>query len=98
TASGFPPNTSAQITVNGTVLTDSIPIDNSGGLTFQLDTGLASTGEYLVTARASQSQATASFWLGPSYPVRAQDGSGTILHVPQGIAFTHLVYFPLAGS
>jgi uncharacterized delta-60 repeat protein len=94
TGSDFPPNSQAMIVVNGSTLTSTLAVDGFGGFVFLLDTSQADVGRYFVTATANPS-ATADFVLDLNAPLRPQEGSGPILNVPSGIAFTRLVYLPL---
>jgi Tol biopolymer transport system component len=91
TGSDFPPNDAATVVINGVILTQALMIDSSGSITFLLDTSQADPGSYFVTLTVN-STATTGFILDPSAPLRPQEGSGTILDVPGGIAFTRFVY------
>jgi hypothetical protein len=93
TATDFPANSTAAIVVNGITLTNTLPVDSSGGVEFLLDTSQAEAGFYSVTATANPS-ATTFFTLDPNAPLRPQEGSGVILNVPSGIAWKAL-YLPL---
>jgi len=92
--SNFPPNSIATIVINGTMLTDTLAVGGSGSFVFLLDTSQADVGRYFVTATVNPS-ATADFTLNPNAPLRLQEGTGPILNVPSGIAFTEFVYLPL---
>ncbi|MFO7538975.1 MAG: calcium-binding protein [Chloroflexota bacterium] len=92
--SDFPPNIAATVVINGVILTEALMIDSSGSITFLLDTSQADPGSYFVTLTAN-STATTGFILDPTAPLRPQEGSGTILDVPGGIAFTRFVYLPV---
>lgn len=94
TGSNFPPNETASVTVNGTILTDALTIDGSGDAAFLLDTSQADPGRYSVIVKANPT-AMASFTLDPSAPLRPQEGTGPILEVPGGIAIRNIVYLPL---
>ncbi len=93
TGSGFPPNDTATIAVNGVVLTSTLAVDGSGEFVFLLDTGQADNGYYAVTAMVNPSAMT-SFILDPNSPLRLQEGSGPIFSVPSGIAWK-AIYLPL---
>jgi hypothetical protein len=93
TGSGFPPNGTATILVNGLTLTNTLAVDNSGGFIFLLSTSLADAGHYFVTASVNPS-AMATFILDPIAPLRPQEGSGSMFDVPSGIAWKAL-YLPL---
>ena len=90
---GFPPDGVARVIVNGSTLTDTLPVKASGDLSFVLDTSAAEAGRYLVKAKTKPS-ASAAFTLDPSAPLRSHDDSGPILAVPGGIALTRSVYLP----
>ena len=92
--SDFPPNIAATVVINGVILTETLMIDSSGRVTFLLDTSQADPGSYFVTLTAN-STAITGFILDPSAPLRPQEGSGTILDVPGGIALTRFVYLPV---
>jgi len=94
TGTNFPPNSTATVAVNGSTLTDTLTVDSLGSFVFLLDTSQADAGRYFVTATASPSAITA-LTLDPNAPLRPQEGSGPILIVPSGIAFTEFVYLPL---
>jgi len=93
TGTDFPANSTATIAVNaqelGTVTTDS-----DGNLTFLLSTTNADEGYYFATATVNPSAAI-GFRLDSDEPVRPQDGSGLIIDVPAGIAFTEFIYLPI---
>jgi hypothetical protein len=93
TGSGFPPNGIAVISVNGTVL-GTMSIDGSGNFTFLLSTTNADVGSYYVTASVNPS-ATVKFKLSSDKPIRPQDGSGTIFHLPAGIPYIKTITIPL---
>jgi hypothetical protein len=93
TGFGFPPNDSATLTVNGTVL-GSEATDAYGGFTFILSTANANDGSYFVTASVNPSAIT-TFVIDSSESIRSQDGSASIFDVPAGIAFTETVFLPV---
>jgi hypothetical protein len=90
---GFPPNSTARVIVNDVELTDTLPVNATGGLTFRLDTSQSDAGDYFATVSVNP-RATASFMLDPAAPLRPLDGSGPIVGVPGGIAFAS-IYVPL---
>jgi photosystem II stability/assembly factor-like uncharacterized protein len=94
TGANFPSNSVATVIINGRTLTNTIPVDSLGGLTFQLSTAQADAGRYFVTAAVNPS-ATTDFTLDTTDPIRPQEGSGPIISVPNGIAFTEFLYLPL---
>jgi hypothetical protein len=72
-----------------------VPTDSSGGFTFLLETNpTTEEGFYSVTVSVNPS-ANTSFTLNTEDAVHPQEGSGTVLVVPDGIAYTHFVYLPL---
>jgi hypothetical protein len=93
TGAEFPANSMATITVNGHDLADNISVDGAGEFEFLLDTNQADAGRYIVAATVNP-RATADFTLDPEAPLRSQEGNGTLLTVPSGIAFTEIVYLP----
>jgi len=93
TGTEFPANSMATVTVNGRVLSDNIAVDASGGFDFILDTSQADPGRYVVAATVNP-RATADFALDTDADLRPQEGSGPLLTVPSGIAFTEFVYLP----
>ena len=90
---GYSPDSTATITVNGHTLGTAL-VDASGALTFILDAALAGEGSYYVTVKVNPS-ATARFTLEAAAPLRLKEGSGTIVAIPGGIAFTDAVCLPL---
>jgi len=90
----FPPNGAATIMVNGQTLTSTLPVNETGGFIFFINTTGADEGFYSVTASVNPS-AGASFQLSLSAPLRVQEGGGLTLNVPAGIAFTNALYLPL---
>lgn len=93
-ASNFPHNATASVIINGTTLTHTLQVSDSGNVAFLLDTGQADPGRYFVTLISNPS-ATASFTLDPTAPLRPQEGSDPVIDVPSGIALTEFVYLPL---
>lgn len=93
TGSGFPPNDTATIMLNGRVL-GTIPTTADGSFTFLLNSSDAEEGAYMVTATVNPS-ANRWFTLEATAPTRPQEGSGTIFAVPAGIAFDEFVYLPI---
>jgi peptide/nickel transport system substrate-binding protein len=89
----FPPNSLVHIIVNslelGTTTTDA-----SGNFTIILATTGAGEGNYMVTAIVNPA-ATVWFSLAAESPIRPQEGNGTLINVPSGIAYTHSVSLPV---
>jgi hypothetical protein len=92
TGQHFPPNETAQITVNGHSL-GTVQVDNNGDIFFLITTANADEGAYFVTASVNPS-ATEQFVLDANEPVRPQAGTGDTFDVPAGIAMTKFVYLP----
>ena len=92
TGQHFPPNETAQITVNGQSL-GTVQVDNNGDIFFLITTANADEGAYFVTASVNPS-ATEQFVLDANEPVRPQAGTGDTFDVPAGIAMTKFVYLP----
>jgi hypothetical protein len=90
---GFPANTTADVTVNGVAL-GVVSTDENGDCSFILSTANADEGSYTVTVSANPT-ASARFTLDWDDPVRPQEGAGPILDVPEGIAFTDCVFLPI---
>ena len=95
TGSSFLPNDQASITINGYPITQTVPTDPAGNLLFLLSTTNAGEGYYIVTARTGLG-ATADFRLAAGEPLRPPEGSGPVLEVPFGIAYTRFQYFPFS--
>ena len=68
-------------------------MDGVGGFEFQLSTTDADEGHYLVTASVNPS-ATARFTLDATAPVRPVEGSGPVVAVPGGIAYSAAIHLP----
>jgi predicted outer membrane repeat protein len=91
--SHFPPNDIATISVNGTAL-GTIPTDVSGNFSFLLSTTNADEGTYFITASVNPS-ATVQFILSSDKPTWPQEGSGTVIELPAGIAYTESIFLPM---
>ncbi len=91
TGLNFPANSLAHILVNGHEL-GTIATDSTGAFTLILSTAVSDEGKYQVTVTVNPS-ASSWFTLQAGQPLRPQDGSGTVLAVPAGIAY-HLIYLP----
>ncbi len=94
TGSNFPPNGTGSITINGHASAETIAVDGIGGFVFQLSTTEADEGSYFVTVSVNPS-ATSRFRLDATAPLRLPEGSGPVVTVPGGIAYTKFVYLPL---
>ena len=102
----FPPNSTGTITINGHVV-GTIAVDGVGGFVFQLNTTDAGEGLYSVTVTVNPSvtaylataavnpSATTRFTLDNIAPLRPVEGSGPVIAVPTGIAYTKFIYLPL---
>lgn len=93
TGINFPPNDTANISINGTSLGD-VTTNLDGSFTFILSTDNADEGAYFVTATVNPS-ATTSFVIDSNEPTRPQEGSAIIFNVPAGIAFTDTLFLPI---
>lgn len=89
----FPPRRTGTISINGSSSAAPIAVDAVGGVVFRLDTAEADEGRYFVTVSVNPS-VTASFMLDRSYPQRPSEGSGEVIVVPAGIAYTEFVHLP----
>ncbi len=92
TGTGFPPDGTASIVVNGHLL-DEPPVDGSGAISFTLTTEEASAGTYHVRTTVNPSGGVC-FVLNPDEPSRPQEGDLPLVAVPDGL-ITHYVYLPL---
>jgi DNA-binding beta-propeller fold protein YncE len=90
----FPPNSTATILINSTIISNSIVVDNAGNLQFILNTDSADNGFYVINVSVNPS-ASISFVLEPEAPLRPLEGSGEILNVPAGSVFSHSSFLPL---
>lgn len=95
TADGFPENSTATVSINGVVVTTTLPTSSTGGfVAFLNSTGLTS-GYYRVTVSVNPS-ASVNFALDSNAPLRAQEGSGTTFVLDGlGLMPLELVYLPL---
>ncbi|NUM44874.1 MAG: hypothetical protein HUU38_09205 [Anaerolineales bacterium] len=93
TGSDFPDGEVATIYVNGQVL-GTTDTSAEGAFTVLFSTTDADEGFYMITATVNPSAST-WFTLDVNEPVRPQEGKGTILNVPAGIAFTEFVFLPV---
>jgi alpha-tubulin suppressor-like RCC1 family protein len=95
TGENFPASSTATITVNAEVLTNTLQVNETGTFIVFLDTSGAEAGGYLVTVSVNPS-ASALFILEETAPLRQQEGGGQTLSVPAGIAaLYYLVYLPM---
>ena len=93
TGSDFPQGKEATVTVNGQNL-GSVPVSNDGTFSFILSTTDADEGYYSTTASVNPS-ATVQFVIDNSEPTWPQEGSGPVINVPAGIAFTEQLFMPV---
>ena len=91
----FPPDSQATLSINGQIITNSLSVYPTGSFLFFLDTDGAEQGLYVVTVGANP-EATTSFVLAGSLPLRSQEGGGLTFTVPGGIAYRNFFYVPLA--
>lgn len=94
TGTDFPPSSTGTVSINGHAMTETIPVDVAGGFVFRLNTTGADEGRYFVTVSVNPS-ATSSFMLDATAPFRRPEGSGPVIAVPAGIAYTRVVYLPV---
>jgi len=94
TGTNFPPSSTGTVSINGHAMTETIPVDVAGGFVFRLNTTGADEGRYFVTVSVNPS-ATSSFMLDGTAPFRRPEGSGPVIAVPAGIAYTKFVYLPI---
>ncbi|MEZ4633800.1 MAG: ABC transporter substrate-binding protein [Caldilineaceae bacterium] len=86
TGSGFPPNSTATISLNGAYLATQ-KTDTSGGLTFILNTNQGDAGRYEVLVSVNP-QARTVFTVQPDAPQRPKETSDPEIPVPPGIAIS----------
>ncbi|MBI5566603.1 MAG: hypothetical protein HY870_17005, partial [Chloroflexi bacterium] len=107
TGENFPVSSTLTVTVNSVVLTTTLHVNETGGFIFFVNTMGADTGSYTLTAGgtsglkgnialAAVSNASVSFTLLPAAPLRIQEGGGSTISIPAGLAqpLTYL-YLPL---
>jgi hypothetical protein len=91
TGEDYPANSQATVSLNGTTLTNTLPVDETGQFTVILDTEGADVGYYNLTISVNTSvTATVSFLLDSAAPLRPQEGDGIIIVVPPGTAWQQL--------
>ncbi len=93
TGQNYPANQNATVFVNN-VDFGAVVTDGSGFFTLLINTAAADEGWYFVTVTANPS-ATVQFKLDAGAPLRPQEGSGPILNLPAGIAFTESGFLPV---
>lgn len=93
TGVNFPPNATANVSVNGHAL-GTVTTDNNGAVLFLIDTAGAETGQYFVTVSAGDEADTVDFFLTSAAPVRPQEDEGPVFVLPGDIAMT-VRYLPL---
>ncbi|MGC9334175.1 MAG: ABC transporter substrate-binding protein [Anaerolineae bacterium] len=92
TGSGFPPDGTAFVVVNDTLL-GSVPVSAGGDVAFTLSTGEADPGGYHLRVSVNPS-AGLPFTLDESAPEHSQEGDLPLVDVPDGLT-THYIYLPL---
>jgi alpha-tubulin suppressor-like RCC1 family protein len=90
----FPLGAQATLSINNQVITTTLDINETGSFIIFLDTASADLGKYFVTVSVTPN-AIAMFVLDDIAPLRPQEGGGTTLEVPAGIAFDQSLYLPL---
>lgn len=96
TAEGFPENSAATVSINGVVLTTTLPVTSTGGFVALLNTTGLSAGYYRLTVSVNPS-ATTNFTLDQSAPLRLPEGSGTTF-VLDGLGLVPLKLFSVLAS
>jgi hypothetical protein len=92
----FPPSSSATISVNGYVFTETVPVNETGTFVFFFDTSSAQEGFYWVTVAVTSTTATTGFDLDALAPLRPQEGDGQTLLLPGGVGVSaQATYLPL---
>lgn len=92
TGSGFPPEGTASIVVNGSLL-DALPVDESGAIAFTLTTDEAAAGTYRLRTTVNPSGGT-RFVIDPAQPVRVREGELPLVEVREGL-IPKTVFLPL---
>jgi hypothetical protein len=94
TGENFPPSSVATVRVNGSVLTSTLAVNETGSFIFFINTGGADPGLYSITVSVNPS-ATTTFQLDPAGLLRAQEGGGITFNIPGGLAYTHPIFLPI---
>jgi len=92
----FIPSSTVTVTVNGNFI-GTMPTGANGDIEFILNTELADAGYYNVTVTNNPS-ASMGFWLDPNAPLREKESSSMELIVPNGIAYSEIVYLPFLNK
>lgn len=96
TGENFPASAQATVTVNGSVLTNSLLVNAMGQFIVFLSTTDADIGYYMVQVSSQGASAVAAFVLVDQSPLRFQDGGGVTFAVPAGSAvIPKMRYLPL---
>lgn len=90
---GFLPDETATISVNGRILSTSIPVNASGYFSLHLYTNHADEGTYTLTAEVNPTAAI-TFTLDDNAPLHAPEGSGEAIDIPAGIGNTQYLFLP----
>jgi hypothetical protein len=88
----FDPGVSIELSVNGFTL-GSLVADGDGEVVFRVNSGNADPGYYHFRAISGNTTSTMLI-LDPSLPVRQGAGTGPLLELPAGLAWTNAVYLP----
>ena len=95
TATGFPPNSVATLTVNTIEVASNLPVDATGTLKLNIDTSNVGEGSYDVAISVNPS-ATVRLELNNSAPLRTATGEGPLIELPEHVqTIDHLIYLPL---
>lgn len=92
TGSGFPPDSTAHILINGRLL-GQVAVDSSGAVAFTLSTTEARQGEYHLRVSVNPF-AGARFTLTAAAPTREREGELPVIEVPAGLSKLP-VYLPM---
>jgi hypothetical protein len=92
TGTGFPPDSTASIVANNTILGQTT-VDSSGGVAFTLTTEEADPGLYHLRVSVNPA-AGLQFTLDEAAPMQPRVGETPLVEVPEGLV-PHLVYLPL---
>ncbi len=95
TGFNYPPDTSANVIVNGQLL-GTTPVDNNSELLFLIDTVGAELGNYFVTVSSGGESDPVDFLLSSDAPLRAKEEDGPTFNLPADIAMT-ILHLPLVS-
>lgn len=99
--SAYQPAADVVVVVNGQTLTPAagetpgFVVDAAGNFTLTLNTEQADEGRYIVAVEAGIA-ASAAFVLDRGEPLRPQESGEPVFAIPSGIAYTKIVFLPIA--